>query len=726
MAYVYKQFTAQDKALIPFNAHKQYNFNSASASTNSASFYNARWTSESYDLYSGTASLSSSTGSNDSINIIKYNQIDKLYYRNYFSQIHDKLGPIEYIKQPRNLYEKLNILSVPMGLYGNEIKPGSFYLSSSKYDIIDDKFGNLLISGTITNNYPTNPQQNVFRLDPIKGFKKYDLGVYEGYATISEEPFITKDSIEEGIIGVAPKSSFQKVYHKNKWRRGTRIDINIPTTYTSGQRKPVDFYGLDKDDSYFMNNIHYNNVTFNTSSLGSISHKFSKIAFNSSTGSLISSSHSEKFNFNKDEDFSISFWIKPKGVRTSGSLGSWAIENGFIVENYYTELIDNKKRYIISKSNTKNIHSRYFKDFSNPLNKTTNQLYSISKLTKSENRFPYDVYMQSSSLFFDMSDGNINKSITTKIEGLYNNNFQPVHIICQNSGSIMELWKNGVLQSSTAISFKDQTRNTADLYIGGNGGASNDQNGGIGAAPLSYYQNGIGSSIIGVASATAGQVFTVGDQSTSTDHQLISSSLFTSGSSIENGFVVGNYVDNSNNFHRGINGDITNINIWSRAYNSTTITNISESINGSPYIGNIFYQNGFATITHPSYHHVLNTAGVGTASIGGTNSQSIFQVGNRGIHTLQFQGTHLMYENEYQCTVQEHEFNDTQNISARKYKTKINHELADFTTSSLFKPHVTTIGLYNENRELLVVGKLGQPVRMSDETDTTFVLRWDI
>ena len=85
-----------------------------------------------------------------------------------------------------------------------------------------------------------------------------------------------------------------------------------------------------------------------------------------------------------------------------------------------------------------------------------------------------------------------------------------------------------------------------------------------------------------------------------------------------------------------------------------------------------------------------------------------------------------MYENEYQCTVQEHEFNDTQNISARKYKTKINHELADFTTSSLFKPHVTTIGLYNENRELLVVGKLGQPVRMSDETDTTFVLRWDI
>ena len=31
----------------------------------------------------------------------------------------------------------------------------------------------------------------------------------------------------------------------------------------------------------------------------------------------------------------------------------------------------------------------------------------------------------------------------------------------------------------------------------------------------------------------------------------------------------------------------------------------------------------------------------------------------------------------------------------------------------------------DENRELLVVGKLGQPICMSDETDTTFVLRWD-
>ena len=671
MAYVYKQFTAQDKALIPFNAHKQYNFTSASASTNSASFYNSRWTSESYDVYS------SGSASADSINILKYNQLDKLYYRNFYSQIHDKLGPIEFIKQPRNLYEKLNILSVPMGLYGNEIKPGSFYLKSSTYNIIDDKFGNLLLSGSINSSdpspsgdkynttlYPDNPQQNVFRLDPIKGFKKYDLGVHEGYATISEEAF--------GGSFVGGRG----VYLKNKWRRGTRLDVNIPTTYSTGQRKPILFYGLDKDDSYFMNNIHYNNVTFNTSSLGSTSHKFPKIAFNSTTGSFISSSHSEKFNFNRDDDFSISFWIKPKHVTTSGSIGSSTIENGFVIGSYIKQLVDNKKRYILSKSKTKNVFSNFIPYFDIIKSESISQ--SISKEIPAEIQFPYEIYMQSSSLYFDMSDGNTNASISSSITGSYNNSFKPIHILCQNSGSTMQLYRDGILQSSTTISFKDQTRNTADLHIGSGGiNTTIDQSGGI------------------------------------------------QSSSIENGFVVGNYVNTPNNFYRHFNGDINNINIWSRAYNSTTITNISESINGSPYIGNIFYQNGFATITHPSYHHVLNSAGIGTASIEGGNSQSIFQVGNRGINTLQFQGTHLIYEHEYQCTVGEHEFNDTKNISARKYKSSTSHELANFTTSSLFKPHVTTIGLYNDNMELLVVGKLGQPIRTSNETDTTFVLRWD-
>ena len=95
------------------------------------------------------------------------------------------------------------------------------------------------------------------------------------------------------------------------------------------------------------------------------------------------------------------------------------------------------------------------------------------------------------------------------------------------------------------------------------------------------------------------------------------------------------------------------------------------------------------------------------------------------IKLLKFQGTHMIWENEYQCTVDEHEYNDTTNISARKIRSNTSQDLADFATGSLFKPYITTVGLYNEENELLVVGKFGQPIRCSDETDTTFVLRWD-
>ena len=659
MATVYKQFTAQDIALIPFNAHKQYDFNSSTAALNSASYYSARWTSESINIYSsGSASADINT------NTIKYNQIDKLYYRNYLTQIHDKLGPIEYTKQPRNLYEKINILSIPMGLYGNEIKPGSFYLSASKYEIIDDKFGNLLLSGSgnkyDTGSYPTNIQENVFRLDPIKGFKKYDLGVHSDYA----------------IVKLSDTNTVPNNYNKHYYRRGTKIAHNIPTTYSSNNKTPIEFYPRDYDNSYFINNIYYHNLTFNTSSLGETSHNFPTIIFNSTTGSFISASHDEKYNFNNNEDFSISFWIKQKGIPTQDSgIGFSAIENGFVLEDYEVQnKIDTKKRYILSKSRKKTIYP----------------IWNISSSqdpqeVKSEPQYPYEIYMQSQSLYFAMSDGEDTKTINVEITSSGGNiPLTPSHILCQNSGSEMQIYLNGDIITSSSISFKEQTRNTANLYIGSMGeNTIIDQSGGI------------------------------------------------ESSSIENGFIVGNYESGSTNFHKHFNGNLNNINIWTRAYNENTITNISESINASPYIGNIFYRNGFVTITHPSYtHDLLNSIGIGDMNIESTNNTSnvLFEVGNnesKGINKLQFQGTHLIYENEYQCTVQEHEFNNTTNLSARKNKSSTSYELENFTTSSLFKPHVTTIGLYDNNNELLVVGKLGQPIRMSDETDTTFIIRWD-
>ena len=93
-----------------------------------------------------------------------------------------------------------------------------------------------------------------------------------------------------------------------------------------------------------------------------------------------------------------------------------------------------------------------------------------------------------------------------------------------------------------------------------------------------------------------------------------------------------------------------------------------------------------------------------------------------GPNIIKFKNRHTIYENEIVCRVNATELNMSQNPTIT---TNTSGSLRDFATGSIWNPYVTTIGLYDDNYELLVVGKLGQPVRMSDETDTTFILRWD-
>ena len=152
-------------------------------------------------------------------------------------------------------------------------------------------------------------------------------------------------------------------------------------------------------------------------------------------------------------------------------------------------------------------------------------------------------------------------------------------------------------------------------------------------------------------------------------------------------------------------GSMSNIMIFNDPKTEDQIKSLSSSINGSPYIGNIFYSHGLSTITHPNYQEIANPV------------QNDYQ--------LKFKGSHTIYENEYQCTVNAHEYNYTHNVSTRKIKTDQFPILENFATGSNWKPYITTIGLYNEDNELLVLGKFGQPIRMSDETDTTFIIRWD-
>ena len=50
----------------------------------------------------------------------------------------------------------------------------------------------------------------------------------------------------------------------------------------------------------------------------------------------------------------------------------------------------------------------------------------------------------------------------------------------------------------------------------------------------------------------------------------------------------------------------------------------------------------------------------------------------------------------------------------------------NFVTHSEFRPYVTQIGLYDDHHQLLAVAKLGTPIKLDDQYDTSFVVRFDV
>ena len=92
--------------------------------------------------------------------------------------------------------------------------------------------------------------------------------------------------------------------------------------------------------------------------------------------------------------------------------------------------------------------------------------------------------------------------------------------------------------------------------------------------------------------------------------------------------------------------------------------------------------------------------------------------------TMSFSSSFTIYETQYKCTIGESEFNYTLNPTVIS-NTSNNGTVYNYVTGSYFSPYVTTVGLYNNDNELMAVGKLAQPLPTSRTTDTTILVNID-
>ena len=142
--------------------------------------------------------------------------------------------------------------------------------------------------------------------------------------------------------------------------------------------------------------------------------------------------------------------------------------------------------------------------------------------------------------------------------------------------------------------------------------------------------------------------------------------------------------------------------------------------------GNIFYPHGIAVITSDGVVGGTSAYGSGTYGVstygGGTDASFLLNFVTSSNVTVSFSSSLTIFETQYKCTLRENEFNASLNPSIQSGS---DGTVYSFATSPEFGPYITTVGLYDEDQNLLAVGKLAQPVPSSPTTDTTILINID-
>ena len=725
MPGIFKKLNASDVKITPFEAHKQYNtvdLASIGASTSSLA-------------WSGKNKSEFTDGNR------KYYQLDKLYYRNYIQERAHRLelDDATYTTQERRLYENASLISLSQKTFGSEVQPNSFELSGSKsalqFNFKDDGFGNLYDINLGKDNFP-NEDNRVFYLAPVNAFKRADL---------------TLD-----------------------YKTGNNY-VNPP--YSNGYSKAM------SDDSYFLNLLTYTNVDFIKGLNDSTSEPQFQIGQaivgtsvvadiidvygikSSNSDSLIQIDHQPHLNFNKDESFTINFFYDVTAQDMLNADLGQVDKITFPFTNINTSSLehnsaDGGRRILI----TNNSGDEFYLAFSGsgyvaPTSATGSATLVKCDLVNFDSNndgvltaesLAYSVRNELGGVSnivsipdsYDLTSGEVafGTSITPSL-ALPFQTLSSINIFTTSSDHFI-LSKEG---TKTAVTLPSEGTQHTSLSTTGSSQIGTEPVGPqfpyrifyrVGESPNSaslHFERSDGDATQVVSCSFFGGVNsnnssrrhvtamaeTDGKISLEIKGNTISATTqnsTTQGSSI----LIKDCINQANitlfaksnpdgTYTNGLNtgaGQISQLMMWNKSLSATELNNVHDSITGTYPVGNLFYDNGFAAITHPKY-------------------MNIFDNNYTHLKTLKYKNTHLITENEYQCTMNENEFEFTRNTSARKITSGESEDIANFATGSNFKPYITTIGLYDNNANLLIVGKLAQPVRASSETNTTFIIRYD-
>ena len=165
------------------------------------------------------------------------------------------------------------------------------------------------------------------------------------------------------------------------------------------------------------------------------------------------------------------------------------------------------------------------------------------------------------------------------------------------------------------------------------------------------------------------------------------------------------------------------------SYESGSLIDDGEGniLTGSLKVGDIIYEHGVVIITSggTSAGNGYGYANYGSALYGVNDISFIQSIITSQNISCSFESTITIYESQYRCNIRENEFNFSQNPTLVSGSSN-SGIMYDFATGSYFNPFVTTVGLYNNNYDLVAIAKLAQPLPLSAVTDMNILVNLDL
>lgn len=166
------------------------------------------------------------------------------------------------------------------------------------------------------------------------------------------------------------------------------------------------------------------------------------------------------------------------------------------------------------------------------------------------------------------------------------------------------------------------------------------------------------------------------------------------------------------NFLAGYTGYMDEIRFYDKAFPQSTIQTLANNTNQSCYqtsvVGNVFYRRGKLVISalDHKYYNIFDKNWV-----------------------LKYRGTHTIFQYECLIRIKKGSFNLSQNPTTllNPYSDLIINEMTGSQSDDgAMLPYCTSIGLYNDKKELMAVAKLSQPLQMREDVDLNIAIRWDV